>query len=370
VNNLRFLELSSEQQNLLLDLPFDGRFLISGPPGSGKTLLAVSRAIMLDIADRSVVLLTYSNVLRQYAESFASELGFRGRIMTCHKWFQDFWKRRYAEPPPRQSDGIALDWTEIILRFAKSPTSDGVEVEDLVVDEGQDLSTSFYALCRTLAANVTVFADENQRIGDDQSTLAEIRTLLGEATFYHQVSGNHRNTRQIAEFAFLYHCGAQASLPPRPLREGPPPTLTRHPSEDVFADALAAYAFEHPNFEIGVAVRTQRQLIALVDRLHTRGVRNVQTYASGSPHFREVTFSRPGIRVFSPVSMKGQEFDAVFLPNLELFTGDASSAALRMQLYVLATRARTELHLSYQPEREPEIVRDVSSRILRRMPHR
>ncbi|GAA3021853.1 hypothetical protein GCM10020229_36430 [Kitasatospora albolonga] len=49
----------------------------------------------------------------------------------------------------------------------------------LVVDEGQNLPLGFYRLCRVLGVDVTVFADENQRIGTEETTLSEICRTLG-----------------------------------------------------------------------------------------------------------------------------------------------------------------------------------------------
>lgn len=367
MSSVTFLSLTAEQQDLLLGLPFEGRNLITGPPGSGKTLLAVNRATMLDIAGHDVVLLTYSNVLRQYTEALGGHLGFGGRIITCHRWFHDFWRRRYGGAPPTGGDGVGLDWNQVLIRLNSSQTPLDTQIEHLVVDEGQDLPPQFYALCGQLAAHVTVFADDNQRIGDDQSTLTEIHKLLGQGAERHLINGNHRSTRQITRFANHFYCGRGGRPLSLPEREGPMPTIRPYRSRDALADAVAARTAQHPDLEIGVVVQYQQQMVSLLDKLHSRRVTNAQTYASASPHFRSLDFGRPGVRILSPVSAKGQEFDTVFIPNLEQYTGDPSSAALRMKLYVLATRARRELHVSYEAAHEPQLVRDIPDSVLHRV---
>ncbi|MFI7694232.1 AAA family ATPase [Nonomuraea sp. NPDC049655] len=367
MSNPTFLDLAPEQQDLLLDLPFDGRYLVSGPPGSGKTLLAAHRATMLDIAGREVVLLTYSNVLRQYTRWLVEPLGFGGTISTCHKWFHRFWRRRYNEAPPTKGDGIEIDWTEILVQLSTSAIGFDGEIESLVVDEGQDLPNEFYALCTQLAVDVTVFADDNQRIGKDQSTLSEIEALLGSEAERHHVIGNYRNSRQIAELANLFYCGTSSQAPPAPLREGAVPTLERYESENAFADAVADYARVNRQLEIGVALPHRQQLVALTDALHRRGIRHVQAYVSDSPYFRDLYFHKPGVKLFTPVSMKGQEFDTLYVPELEQYAGDVTSAVQRMRFYVLATRARRELHLSYRGEREPELVSCIPPLVLKRL---
>jgi DNA helicase IV len=366
MRNTTFLALSQEQQDLLLEMPFEGRHLVSGPPGSGKTLLAVYRAAMLATAGRDVVLLTHSNALRQYAEEIARSLLYGGRVATCHRWFQEFWSQRFSEEPPVLDDGVGLDWTEMLARLNRSTSQTAGAIDCLVVDEGQDLHNFCYALCGDLAGCVTVFVDENQRIGDNQSTLREIQGLLGSDTVHLRTNTNHRNTRQVWELAKLFHCGDPATMPTAPDREGPRPSLRHDSSPRELAATIAGHALGHRELDIGVILPRQHQLVPMLDALRHRGVRNTQVYVGEGVHFRELNYARRGVKIFTPVSAKGQEFDTVFVPHLESYTGDTTGAALRMQLYVMTTRARNELHLSYGTAREPEIVGDIPDSILAR----
>jgi superfamily I DNA/RNA helicase len=322
---------------------------------------------MLSIADHKVALITYSNLLRQYTDILGDQLGLHGEVITFHKWFYEFWRKRFGETPPLGERAGSFDWLAIMSALARSPESLNREFESLVVDEGQDLPKEFYLLCRQLAAHVTVFADEAQRIGDSQSTLLEIQRALGAGTRSWKVSTNYRNTRQIADLASCFHVGPAESLPPPPVRLGPTPTLTRDESQKTFADRLVAYVRAHPRLEIGVAVQSIRDQTVLIDHLQRSGISAVQRYVGDSKDFRTVDFARSGVRFFSMYSMKGLEFDTVFVPMLELHANDASGAVTRMRLYVLSTRARRELHFSYAGEHEPALVKGIPPRILRRV---
>ena len=48
----------------------------------------------------------------------------------------------------------------------------------LLVDEAQDLPKQFLLMAREMAAQLTVFADENQRINVVNSELSEIRRAI------------------------------------------------------------------------------------------------------------------------------------------------------------------------------------------------
>ena len=59
-------EISRDDEQLnVYETPFDESLFVVGPPGSGKTVLAVHRAQMLANAGNTVVLITYSRMLRR-----------------------------------------------------------------------------------------------------------------------------------------------------------------------------------------------------------------------------------------------------------------------------------------------------------------
>ncbi|WP_431995840.1 AAA family ATPase [Streptomyces griseoflavus] len=155
---ITYLDLAPDQRAALDGLPFDGNHLVSGPPGSGKSILAAQRAVMLALAGTPVVLLTYSNLLRQSLAGTVYALGPADRsvrVMTAHRWLAEW----YGASPPGSEDGW-YDWDALHNRAADPAST----APTLVVDEGQDLPPEFYLLCRMLHARPTVFADECQRL--------------------------------------------------------------------------------------------------------------------------------------------------------------------------------------------------------------
>ncbi|MEU5365861.1 DNA helicase [Streptomyces sp. NPDC005925] len=353
-----YLDLVPEQRGCLEGLPFDGNHLVSGPPGSGKSLLAVQRAVMLALTGTPVVLLTRSHLLRQSLAAAVHTLGPADggvRVATAHAWLTEW----YGGHPPRGTDGW-FDWAALYERAVETGPAPGLT---LVVDEGQDLPPEFYRLCRLLGARTTVFADECQRLTDAHSTLAEIAERLGRCTRA-ALDGNHRNTRQIASLAAHFHTGT--GLPALPGRDGPPPRLHRLPHHGA-ADLLIPLAQRHPQHSIGVIVNSTQTQFSLLTSLERRAPRlRPQLYTSQArtahSRYRTLDLDRPGIVLVHRASAKGLGFDTVVIPDTHTDAAvDPTSAALRMTYYVLATRARHELHLAYEGETEPPLCAQVGT---------
>ncbi|MCT7351033.1 DNA helicase [Streptomyces sp. 15-116A] len=356
-----YLDLTPDQRAGLDGVPFDGRHLVSGPPGSGKSILAAQRAVMLALTGTPVTLLTYSNLLRQSLAGSVHVLGPADRsvrVMTAHRWLADW----YGATPPGGGDGW-YDWDALFNRAADRAAADG---PTLVIDEGQDLPPEFYLLCRMINARVTVYADECQRLTDTNSTLDEIARNLGQCS-RRELDGNHRNTEQIASFAAHFHMGT--GLPSLPVRQGPAPRLHRF-HERGAADLLILLAESHPGRSIGVIARsrhTQFSLLGSVQRRAPRLKPQLYTSESRGSLYRNLDLGRGGIVIVNRASAKGLGFDTVVIPDThEDAAMDPTSAALRMAYYVLATRARQELHLGYEGDTEPPLLAQVSTGVLQR----
>ncbi|MFE0454992.1 AAA family ATPase [Streptomyces sp. NPDC058914] len=356
-----YLDLAPDQRAGLDGLPFDGNHLVSGPPGSGKSVLAAQRAVMLALTGTPVVLLTYSNLLRQSLAGAVHALGPADRsvrVMTAHRWLAEW----YGATPPGSGDGW-YDWDALFNRAADPASATG---PTLVVDEGQDLPPEFYLLVRMLKARATVFADECQRLTDTNSTLGEIACNLGQCT-RHELDGNHRNTEQIAAFAAHFHTGT--GTPALPGRQGPPPRLHRFHERGV-ADLLVLLAETQPKKSIGVIAASKHTQFSLLGSIQKRAPRlKPQLYTSESKGslYRNLDFGRPGIVIVHRRSAKGLGFDTVVIPDTHQDAAtDPTSAALRMSYYVMATRARQELHLGYEGETEPPFLAQVHRGALQR----
>lgn len=360
-----FLSLAPDQQDVLASLPFDGHHLVTGPPGSGKSVLAVQRAVMLALTGEPVTLLTRSNLLRQALEPVAAALGPEEglEVSTVHGWMHAWHRARTGRPAPRTEDDGWFEWAAVFQVAASEFRRPGPL---LVIDEGQDLPLDFYRLCRLIGARTTVFADECQRITDTQSTLAEIGSLLTGPN-RHDLTATHRITRPVAVLAARFHVGG--ARPALPDLKGPTPSLRRYGSAQQVAAHVAEYAGTRPGERVGVVFRHTGHQMDLTERLERLMPRSrLQTYVGeGTGRYRTLDLARPGVIVLNRKSAKGLEFDTVFVPDTHLDAGDdPTGAGLRMLYYVLVTRARTRLFLGYTGNREPPLLAHVPATELAR----
>ena len=73
-------------------------------------------------------------------------------------------------------------------------------------------------------------------------------------------------------------------------------------------------------------------------------------YTSDEPNEDSIDVRAPGVTVLNKDSVKGQEFDTVFVLELERFIPCTNDAEFRA-MYMMCTRARDRLFLVYGPER-------------------
>ncbi|MEU2073423.1 hypothetical protein [Streptomyces sp. NPDC013489] len=345
--------LSQAQRDCLDGLPLAGHHVVSGPPGSGKSLLAAHRTVHLALTGRPTLLLSYSNLLRQLLDGTLQGLTVRGApavASTVHSWVH-----RHFGRDARSTDDGWFDWPALIDRAAASYGNDDPATPHLVVDEGQDLPPGFYQLARLLGTTVTVFADECQRLTETNSTLTEITTALGRSACHVEVAGNHRNTREIAALAEHFRTGGPR--PETPGRGGRLPLVRHYTGQAEIVDHIVTLAAQRSSHRIGVIVGSSRTAADLMPRLERAGLaQEPQMYSSAatSGRYRDLDLARPGVVLLHRASVKGQDFDTVVIADAETDAAcDPTAADLRMAYYVMITRAREELVLGWRGSRQP-----------------
>ena len=337
------------EQRDVLEYRLDRSLFVVGPPGSGKTVLAIYRAQMAaalapDEAEPSVAIVTYGRMLRRLLDML-KEADLRVGTMHSFVW-HDYRNRMSRRPPHQPYDSYSYDWRSMFSCLEEA--EEHPNRSHLVVDEGQDLPQGFFRYAsRHVSHTITVFADENQALSERHTTLEQIKTAsgLGDPII---LSHNHRNTPEIARLAEHFHSGRLpvATVVRPSLKELP--RLVRSRRLQSTAKLISNWC-DTRGGSIGVIVdRNDTTGSTLHGNLRRRlPQKRVDIYSSEDKNEDSIEMLEPGVTILNKKSVKGQEFDAVFILELEAFI-PCTNDAERRAMYMMCTRARDYLFLVHE----------------------
>ncbi|CDG85264.1 PhoH family protein [Janthinobacterium agaricidamnosum] len=328
-----------EEQFIVYDQPPEQNLFVAGPPGSGKTSLAVMRAVFLKNKGLKTVLITRNKLLAELGKQLGSD-GIETSTLSSFIWHS--YKADIGQEVP-QFTSYVYDWDQIIANYAAINFSPALD--HLIVDEGQNLPAGFFKWAyRYGAKSLTVFADEDQTTDAQRSSLNDICNAGLPAPIRLKV--NHRNTAEIADVAEHFH--RLQKLPPGVVqrgRGGELPRMTALKTWDELA-SLASTRLTNRNEAIGIIVYLQDEVLLLrqklVDLLPS-GTR-VDAYVSKIGAASGIRLLQPGITILSSESAIGLEFNTVYLQDLWRSLPCSSVDDFR-RMYMLCARARDNLIL-------------------------
>lgn len=406
-------QISEEQEDVYEEAPMDGSVIVIGPPGTGKTVIAFLRAQALSRRKKSPQVLMYNKVLQKYTENAGSEDDIPSN--TLLSWAYSWWKaheiksfsdsadRVYLDcpfdekeeakalgarwdpsrkkwyvdgqtvrantdefsrwldtVPPKLAD-YQYDWEAMLEAAAERGAMN--DWGHLIIDEAQDFPNEMFHFLRYVARRVdngglTILADENQRLQEDNSNIEQIHKGLGikldDTSRSFKLTENFRNTQQIAELASTFYVGLSSGQPSLPKRQGNKPELIKAGSLVAQVEYIARILSNRAVGEVGVFTQNDSMRKRFYDLLRHRlqGQYDVQTYSSRdevSHGAERLVFDRSGmLTVINRHSCKGLEFDMVFIPELQTMNIDGSDLdVFRMNMYVMCSRARESLYLLY-----------------------
>jgi DNA helicase II / ATP-dependent DNA helicase PcrA len=348
-------QLSREQREVCF-APTDQSILVTGPPGSGKTIVAYFRSNSLKENEMETTFIAFTNVLTAYTE---------GMDRTFDSWICNWWNGISGGRWLPTLQNRVYDFEEA-SRLAREDYMGRVAPRGhwghLLLDEAQDFSPDahhFLNFIRRLICDhlgnpngpqITIFADENQRLNETSSALKQIRDAHRfRKDDEYKLRRNYRNTKEIAAFAAEFYVGLSTGVPNSPDVRGNKPKIVLTEDIDDAAARIVKHANRNEDEEIGVLVfnkNTRNKLFnKLKHRLEPDGFR-VQKYAK-KPDAETLVFDEPKtITILCFASAKGLEFDSVFMPELQTFnTEGGREDEVMMTMYVMCSRARKSLSL-------------------------
>ena len=347
-------ELESVEEQLdVLEHPLDKPLFVAGPPGSGKTVLAVRRAQMIGEVEPDVVVLTFNRMLRrlmgqlgEQSEDAQPPDGAIFRTMQSYIW-NDYRDRARARPPTLPDDPYAYAWPDMLYALKQSQVQPNRP--HLVVDEGQDLPEGFFRYASSyISRTLSVFADDDQALTKQRTTLEQIKSAadLPDPILLTQ---NHRNTPEVARLAEHFHTGRLPAAEVRRSLLGQTPRLVEDPSLPSIVRLVSNWQ-SNQGGSTGVIVDRNRTGERFCAQLRdAQPSMRVDFYSNKNANENQIHVLQDGVTVLNKESVKGQEFDTVFLLELNRFLPCGSDSE-RRGMYMMCSRARDDLWLVCGPD--------------------
>lgn len=347
---------TSKDQDTALAKPLEGRYLIKGGPGTGKSVVALLRARQLSQESKAYHFLVYNKTL---LEANKHLFGNNLQASTWESWFRQLYRIIFSDDIPSisQENGYrAIDWEKVSTNIQE--LNNDFKLDDypyLVIDEGQDMPPVFYkALINLGFENIYVVADQNQQLEPNRnSTIEEIQTELNISDEETQVlTTNYRNTYPIALLALAFYTGDPANRPlemPKNTESAHMPELLKYQDIIRLAENLLRRADTHPRKLFGVITPNNAVRETLLNALNLSNPKldndkaPVRTYSN--QQYTDLDFGMGGIMVINTQSCKGLEFDTAILADIDLNTPRNNTDQLMKRFYVMVARARDRVYL-------------------------
>jgi superfamily I DNA and RNA helicase len=209
-------ELNGEQRDVIT-LPPDGSYLVTGPPGCGKTNLLVLRANYLTMrAHANILVLVFTRTLQEFIRSGAEQYAFPNSSVVTSRFWERSLLREYGYDPDVQGT-FSEQRIELLARMNEMVNVKrlGHIYDAIFLDEAQDYLADEIELFRRLTPRLFAVADSRQRIYDVDDPIETLKRL----------------TDKYCPLKYHYRCGRKICLAADSLRRG---DYTYEPLEETF----------------------------------------------------------------------------------------------------------------------------------------
>jgi superfamily I DNA/RNA helicase len=315
-------ELTRQQQRAI-----DSKqpIFLTGVPGSGKTVVSIYRLKNYN----NSILFTYGKLLRLAIENIIDDNSKVVENIHHWNWNIDEHEKIYLE------NRVAEHNLDRAIDFFKQKC----HYEYIIVDEGQDLALNVYKLLKEITPNLSVSADNAQKVyeyGTIEEDIVSIVTNLKKI----ELNQNFRNSFEIYNFAKEF-------VPNNP-RANNSSMLEKFTKGDALKPYVYLVKTLDRTFEIieklidnneGLNIGILSEDIVTVNTYYKRLSKNydISSYTSED---KDDPKDLKNILVTTFKSSKGMEFDIVVMPQFQYLDERNLN-----EYYIGATRAQTELYI-------------------------
>lgn len=350
----RDIEDLDVDQRAIYSLPIEGRYLVVGPPGSGKTNALLLRAVYLRRSgNQNISVITFGRTLAEFVKNGASLNGKLppGQITTFAEWAMVLHRRltgREVElSDPKDHDRSRQERIDSLIKAIEQSNLDDRYYDCLLIDEVQDFWRDELLVMGALTRNLFLCGDSRQRIfGRNEGIATAIELGCSES----RLSFHYRIGSEICKVADKILPDSARLMDTCQYNEGLLPSSARLNKCDddqrqfrLLLDTITTQLRAFPEELIGIIVytnKTAERVFNALEKTALHGKANLH-----SRQGRVFDLSRP-ITVLTAHSAKGSEFRAV-----HLFKGEEFMPHYTRELaFTTITRAKTSLDVYFTGE--------------------
>ncbi len=340
---IAYSDLTDSQRNIA-NLPPTHNYIVTGEPGTGKTVIALHMAGRFAKRGKKVLFLIHNRPLKSFIETQVFGEEYQFTVSTLHQWLPLFFMQNFKKRVPTTDGKYAYAWADIMSCFA---TLDK-QYDYIIFDEAQDFGLDVFKAAQMVAEHLVCLMDPEQSLTTGSVHLEELIDLLGVRNEY-TLQDNYRNPREIFEFARLYG-GSKTILHTNPT--GKRPYFIQVPDYPEQNETINNIVKSHLEYKtIGVFTNT-----TFVNKANTELsaiIKDKPVFAYGvkteTSNGKDFDYSKEGVYIMPYGVVKGLEFDIVIIANCHRMFKSKNANDTNL-FYVNCTRAKKELYCIYSTE--------------------
>ena len=357
-----FISNLDDSQRKIIVQSIDEDIIVQGAAGSGKTNLAIHRALQAkNKGSYAIVIFTVAlKRMIAYGIDFADWVDY--------KFYSAFGRRVswFKEVPYLSGFSVTNTNKFELLPSGTIYKQSEDKIDYLIIDEAQDFNISDYQgrIIPHKGKSLSLFGDSVQQMNFKGSSIDEIANTL----VYKRLSldYNYRLPKTIAKVAQQIQ-DVKVDLLTNNMKDGgnsdypnyPKPIVTKYSSREKELEGILNRIKMEDLDDVAILVPDESDVREVNDFLNQRGVNTQVHYRTGNVvPFRTVNtldFSNNDLPcILTYYAAKGSEFDNVFVP----FANEANTCK-RNAFYVACTRSSRNLYISYTGKRT-SFLKDVS----------
>ena len=295
----------------------DKSLLITGCAGSGKTILALHRAVHIEEEEESYFVIVYTKVLRKFIEDGIRQLDLDpDRIIHYHEWKKD---------PNRKANYLIVD-----------------EAQDFTEEQIDTLSNSF-------SRSIIYLGDQAQNLYENRLPLNRITSKTNDIAVQNLMT-NYRFPKKIARVAkYLQSEDLGDIYVDRCQNEGEQkPRFYQFPSKEEQIDYIIKQINDRNLNDVGILLPTNELVEEMEAELEGNDIdceARYKHYENGQrEEINTLDFSTTNPKVTTYHSSKGCQFNDVFIPFCE---DSLIDDFYKNALYVAFSRAINNVYVLY-----------------------